>query len=58
MVTLMLSEEGTAFEIEYSSVEEYRERMEHAWVKMEQSWVGRTQVIVNNGQSVFFPNHW
>ena len=34
MTTLMLDEEGTDFEIEYASAEEYNKKMDHARVKM------------------------
>lgn len=48
----MLDEEGADFKKEYSSVEECRERIDHAVVKMEQFLAGRTEVIVHNGQLV------
>ena len=52
MATLMLDEGEADFEIEYVSVEEYRERLDRARVKMAQFLVGCAQVMVNKGQSV------
>jgi hypothetical protein len=48
----MLGEGGADLEIEYVSVGECRERLDHARVKMAQLLVGCAQVMVNNGQSV------
>jgi len=49
---MMLDEEGADFEIEYLSIEECIERIDHAAVKMEQFLAGRTEVIVHGGQLV------
>ena len=45
MVALML-------EIEYMSAGEYRERLDHARLKMAQFLVGGAQVVLNNWQCV------
>jgi len=54
MATLMLEEGGTDFEIQYSSVEEYRERADHARLKMAPFLVGGAEVTVYYGQSVIY----
>jgi hypothetical protein len=52
MATLMLDEGGADLEMEYESMGEYRERLDHARVKTAQFLVGGAEDMVNNGQSV------
>jgi hypothetical protein len=50
-----MSDEGRAdLEIEYTSMREYRERLDHTRMKMAEFLVGCAQVVVNNEKCVIF----